>query len=52
VSGGLPIATIATTAHDYGVNFAEETLILLPDFIKDAQAIADMINQLNHAAEG
>jgi hypothetical protein len=40
------------TAHDYGVNFAEETLILLPDFIKDAQAIADMINQLNHAAEG
>lgn len=40
------------TAHDYGVNFAEETLVLLPDFIRDAQAIADIINQLNHAAEG
>jgi len=24
------------TAHDYGVNFAEETLILLPRFIADA----------------
>jgi nucleotidyltransferase substrate binding protein (TIGR01987 family) len=40
------------TAHDYGVNFAEETLVLVPDFIKDAWAIADMINRLNHAAEG
>lgn len=24
------------TAHDYGVNFAEETLVLLPNFIIDA----------------
>ncbi|WP_448518066.1 hypothetical protein [Rhodoflexus sp.] len=35
----------------YGINFAQETLILLPDFIKDAQAITDIINQLNDAAE-
>ncbi len=34
------------TAHDYGVNFAEETLVLLPMFIKDAQLIAQSIKQL------
>lgn len=34
------------TAHDYGVNFAEETLVLLPTFIKDAQLIAESIKQL------
>lgn len=34
------------TAHDYGVNFAEETLVLLPRFITDAQLIADSIKQL------
>lgn len=27
------------TAHDYGVNFAEETLVLLPRFIEDARLI-------------
>jgi Nucleotidyltransferase substrate binding protein like len=31
------------TAHDYGVNFAEETLLLLPDFIKDTRTIAEAI---------
>lgn len=27
------------TAHDYGVGFAQETLLLLPDFVKDARAL-------------
>ncbi len=31
------------TAHDYGAGFAEATLRLLPDFIADARALADMI---------
>ncbi|MGE5520617.1 MAG: nucleotidyltransferase substrate binding protein [Candidatus Dadabacteria bacterium] len=39
------------TAHDYGVNFAEETLILLPQFITDARELADIIKQQSHAAE-
>ncbi len=39
------------TAHDYGVNFAEETLLLLPQFITDATALAQIIKQQNHAAE-
>jgi len=34
------------TAHDYGVNFAQETLVLLPSFIEDAQKIAESIKQL------
>jgi uncharacterized protein YutE (UPF0331/DUF86 family) len=34
------------TAHDYGVNFAEETLVLLPKFIEDAQWLAESIKQL------
>ena len=33
------------TAHDYGVNFAEETLALLPQFIKDANALAAIIRE-------
>lgn len=35
------------TAHDYGVNFAEETLVLLPTFIADAQALSVAIKSLN-----
>lgn len=31
------------TAHDYGEDFAEATLRLLPAFIADARALADMI---------
>ena len=31
------------TAHDYGESFAEATLKLLPAFIGDANALADMI---------
>jgi nucleotidyltransferase substrate binding protein (TIGR01987 family) len=39
------------TAHDYGVNFAEETLILLPQFIADSLELAAIIKQQSHAAE-
>lgn len=35
------------TAHDYGANFAEETLRLLPQFIEDANALAEVIRQHN-----
>ena len=31
------------TAHDYGEEFAETTLKLLPDFIKDAKDLASVI---------
>ena len=33
------------TAHDYGEDFAEATLRLLPDFIQDAKALAGMIDR-------
>jgi hypothetical protein len=36
-----------STAHDYGINFAEETLVLLPHFITDAADLANAINQLS-----
>jgi nucleotidyltransferase substrate binding protein (TIGR01987 family) len=39
------------TAHDYGVNFAEETLQLLPQFMEDARQLAEMIKEQNHAVE-
>lgn len=39
------------TAHDYGVNFAEETLALLPQFVVDAKHLTEVINQQNDAAE-
>lgn len=35
------------TAHDYGINFAEETLVLLPTFIVDAMALSKVINLHN-----
>ena len=38
-----------STAHDYGANFAEETVILLPQFIADAIALADVIKKLNNS---
>lgn len=40
-----------STAHDYGVYFAEETLVLLPQFINDAILIVDSINQQNDATK-
>jgi nucleotidyltransferase substrate binding protein (TIGR01987 family) len=39
------------TAHDYGVDFAEETLVLLPQFIADALKLAEMIKQQSNASE-
>jgi len=39
------------TAHDYGVNFAEETLQLLPRFIADANALAQFIKQQHNDTE-
>ena len=33
------------TAHDYGEGFAEETLGLLPDFIKDARRIETTLHE-------
>lgn len=33
------------TAHDYGVHFAQETLILLPNFISDTKELSVIINQ-------
>ena len=39
------------TAHDYGINFAQETLILLPQFILDANALAQVFKQHDNAAE-
>lgn len=35
-----------TTAHDYGVGFANETLILLPAFIADAEALTVRLQRL------
>ncbi len=37
------------TAHDYGINFAEETLVLLPQFIKDAADLATAIKNLKES---
>jgi nucleotidyltransferase substrate binding protein (TIGR01987 family) len=36
-----------STAHDYGVNFAEETLKLLPQYILDASDLATIIKTQN-----
>lgn len=35
------------TVHDYGEDFAETTLKLLPTFIEDAKALASVIEQSN-----
>ena len=35
------------TAHNYGEGFAEATLKLLPAFVEDAKALADMIEAAN-----
>lgn len=36
-----------STAHDYGVNFANETLTLLPQFIKDSFELVNIIQKHN-----
>lgn len=38
------------TAHDYGVNFAEEILQILPQFIKDSNTIVESIKKLPNEA--
>jgi len=40
-----------TTAHDYGVDFAEGTLTLLPQFIADAKDLAIAISRQNDVAK-
>ena len=37
-----------STAHDYGIHFAEETITLLPQFIADATPLAAAIQKLNN----
>ncbi|WP_419949151.1 nucleotidyltransferase substrate binding protein [Candidatus Palauibacter sp.] len=37
------------TAHNYAEDFAEATLKLLPDFVADAKALADMIDRADDA---
>jgi len=34
-----------STAHDYGRGFAEETLTLLPDFLKDARRLESTLRE-------
>ena len=36
------------TAHDYGVDFANNTLLLLEQFIIDAKSLAKVINSQPH----
>ena len=35
------------TAHDYGADFADKTLPLIPQFIKDAKKLSTVIEQKN-----
>lgn len=37
------------TAHDYGVSFAEETMQLIPQFVKDANELSIQISKQNDA---
>lgn len=39
------------TTHDYGVNFATETLVLIPRFIDDAKQLSVIIDLQNHEFE-
>ncbi len=39
------------TAHDYGEEFAEQTLKLLPGFVRDAKYLADVIDQGEHESD-
>jgi nucleotidyltransferase substrate binding protein (TIGR01987 family) len=35
------------TAHDYGVNYAEETINILPEFIVDSRILSETIKNCN-----
>ena len=37
------------TAHDYGEGFANETLKILPEYVQDAHALADKLDEVFHA---
>jgi len=39
------------TAHDYGVGFAEDTLLLLPQFIIDSKSVITAIKKCNEQYE-
>ena len=39
------------TAHDYGVNFSQETLVLLPQFICDASELLETLKSLQNETE-
>lgn len=39
------------TAHDYGVAFAEKTLVLLPDYLADVRALADALETIFNAQD-
>jgi len=39
------------TTHDYGVNFATETLVLIPRFIEDVKQLSVIIDRHNHEFE-
>lgn len=34
-----------STAHDYGIGFAQKTLVLLPDFIEDAKKVISIVQK-------
>jgi hypothetical protein len=38
------------TAHDYGLSFAETTLLLLPAFLRDAKALQTMLKNKSEEA--
>lgn len=38
-----------TTAHDYGEDFANETMKLLPAYLQDARALADRLDEASNA---
>lgn len=37
-----------STVHDYGVSFAEETLVLLPQFIVDTRSLVRVVKGIYH----
>jgi len=40
-----------STAHDYGANFAEETLLVLPQFISDSGELVIALKQQNKLSD-
>ena len=42
-------ANLNTTAHDYGEDFSNETMKLLPAYLQDARALADRLDEAANA---